>query len=259
MAAETIISLRKPGFPKVDKSENSTTTRIEYIGAKSTLEAEEPGVGVAWGDYAGQVKSTSVEPTEDSTISELFITLEATIDNETVDTGTLASVSYEIRWVKVDRPLLEHPQFADGQGGANALTGFDQYDIERWRDPENSQSAYKDFKYQVEGGGEDSAIELSTNAKLFAQGIKLGQETWEDRAPIAIKISEYVGGPPPETNAGLKEGTPAIPNIPTGYEWRKETADSTRAGGETRWTLTEEWHGAKFVLIDRDRVFWAAP
>ena len=255
MAAETIIIYKKPEFPKVENTENGTVTRIEYIGDSAILAAALPIVGASWGDYVGQVKSVSTEPTEKATVIEAFVTVEQSRDNTDVEPGQLVSISYEIRWVTVDRSMLEHPQFAIGGGGANALATSEIIEIEFWRAPENTKALKELYKYNASGYD----YELGTNAKYFARGIELGQETYEDKAPIAVKISEYVNGPPPETTAGLKEDPVGFPNLPAGFEWRKETADSTRAGGALKWNLTEEWVGAAKVLTDRLNVYWDAP
>ena len=257
MAVESIINLKKPEYPKKEYNETGVQTRIEYIGDTTTLEAALPSVGAVWGDYVGQVKTAGIEPTENVGVSVLMISLENTTDNTDVEPGELVSISYEIRWVTVERSMYEHPQFAIGEGGANALTSLDLVDIGGWKnqDPEKHAVLKSEYKY-IRDGYEET---LTGNAKLFARGIELGQETFEDKAPIAIKISEYVNGPPPETTAGLKEDPVGIPNIPSGFEWRKETADSTRAGGALKWNLTEEWVGAKKILHDRETIYWAAP
>ena len=257
MASELIIDHKKPGFPQTGKSENSTITTIEYIGLSSAIDSALPEVGDTWGDYPGRVKSVRFNPTENALYTDATVSMEATIDNETIETGTLRSISFEIRWVNVERSMFEHPQFSEG--GSSALSDSDIWDIEHWRLPENKKENRVAFEYLPEGGGDFSVVTLSTNAKLFAVGINLGQETWTDKAPVATKISEYVNGPPPETDAGNKQAPVGVPNVPSGYEWRKETADSTRAGGEFRWNLTEEWLGAKKVLVDKNEIYWGAP
>lgn len=266
MAAESIIQYKKPEFPKIENTETGVTTRIEYIGNgvvgvgdAATISAALPAVGDTWGDYLGQVKSVSKEPKENSDILEVLITVEQPKDNTDIEPGERVSVSYEIRWVTVERPMLEHPQFAIGEGGANELKSADIADIEKWRAPENTRELRKEYKYKNDIFEFDYEYTLTTNAKLFARGIELGQETWEDKAPIAIKISEYVKGPPPETSAGLKDDPDGFPNLPNGFEWRKETADSTRAGGALKWNLTEEWLGAKKILHDRNQIYWTLP
>jgi len=255
MAAESIINLKKPEYPKREYNEAGVITRIEYIGDTATIEAARPTNGASWGDYVGQVKTTTLEPTENVDISVMMVTMELTTDNTDVEPGELVSISYEIRWVTVERSMYEHPQFAIDQGGANALLASDIYALELWQRQENPKELKEIYKYKDEGYD----LELSANAKLFARGIELSQETFEDKAPIAIKISEYVNGPPPETTAGLKEEPDGVPNIPSGFEWRKETADSTRAGGALKWNLTEEWVGAKKILTDRETIYWDAP
>jgi len=255
MAAESIINYMRPEFPKKELTEQGVTTRIEYIGDSATILAALPNVGDAWGDYVGQVKTVTLEPTEEVDISIALVTVDQTTDNTDIEPGEKVSESYEIRWVTVERSMYEHPQFAIGQGGLSELNESDIYGIERWQAPENEKELADLYQYKEKGYIEN----LSANARLFARGIQLGLETYEDKAPIAIKISEYVNGPPPETTAGLKEEPDDVPNIPAGFEWRKETADSTRAGGQLKWTLTEEWQGAKKVLFDREKIYWEPP
>jgi hypothetical protein len=260
MAAESIISHKKPGFPKTGNSESGTTSTVEYIGLATSINSALPLVGEEWGDYPGFVKSVSFKPTENALITDATVVVETIGDEE--GNGTLAGISYEIRWVTVSRSMYEHPQFAPN--GQNALTDADISDIKMWQlpdDREGADIAHNEFAYIPPGKdkGYSDKEPLSPDARLFAKGINLGQETYEDKSPVAIKESSYVNGPPPETDAGLKQEPDGIPNIPSGYEWRKEAADSTRGGNETRWTLTEEWQGAKKVLSDRDEIFWEAP
>lgn len=259
MADESILTFKKPSFPQTVKGENSTTTTIEYIGPSAIIDAALPFVGQLWGNYPGSVKSVTDNPTERGGFTDATVTLELTIDSEDAEPGELISISYEIRWVNVERSMFEHPQFAIGEGGANELTTGDIKDIKSWELPENTKEDRELYQYSEEGSQGPLIIELSTNGRLFARGIELGQETWTDKAPVATKISGYVGGPPPETDAGTKQDPVGVLNIPIGYEWRKETADSTRAGGEIRWNLTEEWLGAKKVLVDKNQIYWAAP
>jgi len=259
MAAESILTFKKPSFPKTEKTENGTATTIEYIGPSGTIDAALPKVGDAWGGYEGSVTSVTTTPTELGGYTDATVMVEITIDNDNAQTGSLRSISYEIRWVNVERSMFEHPQFTIGGGGTNELTEGDIWDIKHWELPENKRENRELYEYVPEGGGDFSVVALTTNARLFARGLELGQETWTDKAPVATKISEYVGGPPPSTDAGEKQDPVGVPNTPSGYEWRKETADSTRAGGEVRWTLTEEWIGAKKVLVDKNTIYWDAP
>ena len=255
MAAEPLINYKKPEYPKTEYNETGVITRIEYIGATATLDAGKPAIGDAWGEYFGTAKTVTIEPTEDVDVSVLMVTMDSTTDNTDIEPGEKISESYEIRWVTVERNMLEHPAFAIDGEGPHKLSPQDIYDLEKWKAPENTRELREAYSYNERGYD----IVLNAPAKMFARGIELGQETFEDKAPIAIKISEYVNGPPPETNAGLKEEPDGVPNIPSGFEWRKETADSTRAGGALKWDLTEEWVGAKKVLHDRENIYWLAP
>lgn len=250
---DPLINFIRPEFPKIEFTESGIVTRIEYIGLTSEIVDDLPAPGATWGDYAGQVKSSSYEPTEDPDVTVAMVSVEQSIDNTETEPGELVAISYEIRWLTIERSMYEHPAF--NEGGEFVLSKGDIYDIEKWKAPENRKDLHDAYKYDENG----YETELSANAKMFCRGIELGLETFEDKAPTAIKISEYVNGPPPTTDAGLKEDPDNFPNLPDGFEWRKETADSTRSSGATKWNLTEEWLGAKKVLFDRLNVYWAPP
>ena len=254
MAAESIAAFRKPGFPRLSTTESAFRTLIEYIGATATLTAAEPDPGVAWGDFVGTVTTTELFPTENPAISELVVTVELEAESPEEE-GTLESETYEIEWVVVGRSMYEHPQFAIGFGGANALTSEDISHLANWQKEEDTE-----LKAAYSFASEFSPdIELSTNARLFARGIELGLIEMEDFAPVTRKTSTYVNGPPPQTEAGQKQDPPSFPRLPAGYEWRKSADRSVTAGKRTKWDRSEEWTGAKKVLYDRDEIFWEAP
>lgn len=254
MAAESIAAYRKPGFPVLDTSENSFRTLIQYIGPTATISAAEPDPGDAWGDFVGTVRSTSYNETESVGTAELTVVVEILAESDE-EPGTLESVTHEIDWAVVDRSMYEHPQFAIGKGGANALTSEDIADIQNWREEEDP-AVKQLYQYATPA---DGSVSLSTNARLFARGIELGQDTFEDYAPVAMKTSTYVNGPPETSEAGQKEIPTGFPNLPAGYEWRKSADRSTTSGRRTRWEKSEAWMGAKFVLHDKDQIFWEAP
>lgn len=258
MAAESIATYRKPGFPKIEKSERSTRTRIEYIGPAANLEPAAPDQGDTWGDFLGTVVLTDYQPTENTTQAELVVVCELVESSPENAVGTLESESYEVVWATVSRSLYEHPQFAIGGGGANALTRADITQIDLWQ---KSLPIYKDAYQWEDPENQSYGGVLSDNAKLFARGLELGQENWDDKAPVAMKTSLYVGGPPDtSTEAGQKTEEPAgFSTLPPGYEWRKDTDDVTNTGSKTRFERSETWLGAKKVLIDRDQVFWEPP
>jgi hypothetical protein len=251
--AESIDNLRKPGFPKESEDESTLRNTIEYIGDYGDLESAMPDISAVWGDFPGLVTSRELEPTENPNIGELVVIVSKEKNEEPPEFGELRSVSYEIDWVPVERSMYEHPQFAPGTGGASQLDVLDFVEIEKWQSPDNPAHLKDIYKYLRDDAYE---TELSDNAKLFAKGIMLGQETYTDYAPVARIISEYVGGPPPDSEAGAKTSAPDVPNLPDGYEWRKSADRSTRAGNETRWDRTEEWEGAIKVLSDKLEVFW---
>jgi hypothetical protein len=256
MAAESIATYRKPGFPKLGVTESAFRTNIEYIGPTATIFPTIPATGATWGDFSGTVLSTDYEATENVDWAELKIVMElkAEVPDESTF-GALEVATYEIDWDAVARPLYEHPRFAIGYGGASELTTRDIIDIEFWR-AEQDPGIRELYGYISEAEG---SVYLSTNAQYFARGIELGQETWEDYAPIARKTSTYVGGPPPESLAGLKDIPTGFANLPTDYEWRKSADRTLNAGSRTRFDRTEEWLGAKKILSDKADIFWDSP
>jgi hypothetical protein len=248
----------KPDFPKITQGDNGTTTELEYIGEASEIEGIAI-VGASASPYAGIIKTVVSEVVEVSGLVNLRVTCEELFEAEEDTPGELREISYEIEWVKIGRPMLEHPQFRLGGGGDNGLEVSDVVNIEKWRN-EKDEALKADFRFATDAPGyEETGQELSTNAKLFAVGILMGVEEWEDFAPVARKISRYVNGPPATTEAGEKDDPTGFPNLPEGYEWRKSADRSIRAGGQRKWDKTEEWEGAETVLVDKNQVYWSAP
>jgi hypothetical protein len=252
MAAESILTYKKPGFPKTSNSESGYTTTIEYVGPTATLAAAEPGARTAWGDYPGLVKSSTMEGEEGAAFSQLTVVVEYEYDSSAA-TGSAREVTTEIDWMPFLRPMLEHPEFRIGAAGTYALTSADYTAIEAWKAETNpaTKAAYAYYDPDT-----NTSIELSTNAQKYAKGIELGQETYEDFAPVARKTTTYVLGPPSSTTAGLKDTPTGITGLPTGYEWRKSADRAIKAGGQRRWERHEEWIGAKKVLTDKDDIYW---
>jgi len=252
MAAESIYAKRKYGFPIVKPTEKGTTTSIEYVGATSSLESAKPDIGDTWGDYAGIVTSCYLEELENTGKSTLFVEVEYEFQAGAGgdDVGTLETVIYEVEWVMFQRSMFEHPRFA-------GLSDTDIIAIEKWKNETNP--TYK-ANYQYEDTEQNPPyVDLSAPAKLFAKGILLGQESYEDYSPVVRKTSTYVNGIPPESTAGLKEDPPTIANLPAPYEWRKSADRAIQTAKRNKWDRTEEWIGAIKVLSDKEEVYWDQP
>jgi hypothetical protein len=249
MAAESIYAKRKYGFPLIKPSEKGTTTSIEYVDVTATLVSAKPDIGDTWGDYEGVVTSCYIEELENTGKSTLFVdvTYEFQAGGTGEDIGTLETVVYEIEWVMFQRSLFEHPRFEQ-------LTTRDIVDIQKWKDEINA--SYRSA-FQYEDKTQDPPyIELSALARLFARGVLLGQESYEDYSPVIRKTSTYVNGLPPLSEAGLKDDPPAIPNAPIGYEWRKSADRAIQTAKRNKWDKTEEWLGAVKVLSDKQEIYW---
>jgi len=253
MAAESILTYKKPGFPKKAVSEKSYRTTIEYVGAESTLVAAAPGINEAWGDYVGIVVSTDVSPIEGTSQAELTVVVEYNFDGSSAGSGTAREIVLEVEWVAFQRPMLEHPEFRKGGGGTYELDELDIADIEEWRNaPPSLKGVYKYYDTNTE-----SENTLGTNAEKFCNAIELGLETYEDFAPVIRKTTTYAGGMPGTSDAGAKDASsPSFTGKPTGYEWRKSADRSVRGSGQTRWDRIEEWIGAIKVLVDKSDIYF---
>ena len=256
MAAESILTYRKHGFPKTQNSEKSYQTIIEYVGPLATLASAEPAANSVWGDYDGYVTGSSLTPIEGTDKAELSITCEYSYDGSSGGAGTLKEISYEVEWEVFQRSMYEHPEFAIGQGGTYELASYDISDIENWKN-EPDPALKSVYKYLVTSSSYES--ELTASAQMFARGIELGQETFEDYYPVIRKTSSYVSGLPGTSSAGAKETPPTFAGQPSGYEWRKSADRAIKAGGQTRWERVEEWVGAIKVLTDKSAIYWSAP
>jgi len=265
MANEPIIQYRRVGYPKETLDEGSYRNVIEYIGPTDELSGIVE-TGMKWGDYGGLVTSASGEPIEGTDYAILTVVVERKFDSADYGDGGQGQkqeTNYEIDWADVQTPMLEHPAFRNGGGGAHELSKPDLLELKAWEDePDVDQKALYKFRPAGmgfnQGGGAVYYRELSDNAKLFAKGILMGIEYYIDKAPVARKTETYAGGPPPEGTAGQKDEPSGFDGLPSGYEWIREADRGLRRGGQTRWERTIEWKGTKKVLVDRDEIFWTA-
>lgn len=253
MAAESILTYKKPGFPKTTNSEKSYQTTIEYVGPLSTLAAAEPAANTVWGDYDGLVSGSNLSPIDGTDQAELTVTTEYNYDGASGDAGTSREVAYEVEWVMFQRSMLEHPEFRPGGGGAYMLTDRDVIDIEYWK---NDDDPGRRELFLYRNPSNDVTETLSDNATNFCKGLNMGIENYEDYSPIVRRTTTYVAGLPGDSDAGEKDEPPNFSGIPTGYEWRKSADRAVRAGGQTRWEKVEEWTGAKKVLVDNKHIYF---
>lgn len=254
MAAESILTYKKLGFPKTDNSERSYRTVIEYVGPNSTLAAAEPATNATWGDYDGKVTSTTLSPIEGTAQAELTVVCEYFYEagGEGTGAGTASEIAYEVEWVMFQRPMLEHPQFSPG--GSSALSVTDIAAIEKWK---NEDDVTKRAAYEYKEKSTDTTYQtLSDAATYYAKGLQLGQESYEDYAPVVRKTTTYLNGLPPTSDVGQKNNPPSFTGGPQGYQWRKSADRAIRAQGQTKWERVEEWTGAKKILSDKNSLYW---
>lgn len=255
MAGEPIYNQRRPGFPQESTNATSFLTTIEYVGLESDLRAASPLQNEPWGTYYGIVSDMNLELIPGTDHAILTVRMEAKFSNQGI--GELQDVNEEIEWVSVQRSLYEHPEFSINGSGSHKLTSEDIAAIKKWQEMPDV-ALKKEYKYYKGASDKDGEETLSTNAKMFARGIELGVEYYVDKAPVARRSETYANGPGPVTKCGQKD-SPDVSNIPSGYEWVRETDSSVKAGGDSKWSRSIEWIGADEVLVDVDDIFWSAP
>jgi len=264
MGHESIQKYMRPGFPKESKDDSSFRMDIEYVGPFDDLKYSKSGVdtGIVWGDFPGLVRSVLLDPIEGTNRAILSVSIERRFDSSdypTANAGEETRENFEVDWAVVQRSLYEHPEFRVGGSGAYKLTAEDVSAIEQWKEMPKPEIK-KDFKYTTDDlsdwDGSSNLKDLSDNAKKFAEGVNQGIEYWNDYAPVARRVIEYAGGPPPKANAGQKETPKGFPGLPTGYEWIRNADRGLMQGGQATWQRTIEWLGAKKVLVDVDQIFW---
>jgi hypothetical protein len=264
MPNESIYQKRLPGYPKESVSGDSYLTEIMYVGIASDLRAASPNINSVWGEYPGIVTAASIEPLELTDYGVLTVNVERKFQagdgggGGGGGGGVARETTAEIRWVDVQRSLFEHPKFRIGGGGTYELTSEDVAAIKKWQEMDNVDYKKEYFYYKTDAeSGETEA--LSTNAKMFARGIEQGIEHYVEKAPVAIFSTDYAGGPGPTASAGRKDTPSGVPNLPSGYEWIRDTDDSVKVGGQAAWRRSIQWIGAKKVLVDSQDIFWTAP
>lgn len=244
MAAESILTYLKPDHPKKGVAGGDYSTRLEYVGPHATLLAAAPAIGEAWGDYEGFTDTVNIEPISGTTPLQgaLTVTMKRTFEagSSGGTSGTASEITYEVEWVAVQRPLAEHPVFQTTGSRPLDSTAFEG--IAKWEDDKTPANR----------------AALSSTAEFYAKGIDLGIRTYDDFAPVLIKTTSYINGPPPTSTAGSKELPPAgFPNLPTGYEWIKSADRSLKSGKRNKWERSEQWTGAIKVLVDKNQLYYA--
>ncbi|MDD2706717.1 MAG: hypothetical protein PHV34_01805 [Verrucomicrobiae bacterium] len=170
-------------------------------------------------DFGGQAKMTVVAVDESPSGSVSIVNQQPT---------------YEIEWVAVDKKLLHHPMWQSETG--YPLTEADRDAIAEW---ESQTSATKRA---------EAYAKLGENAKVYADKIDLGIESYTVYSPVARKTS--CSWEAPTTGYCGKMQTPQAPSFPTGYVWVKTADRSTRTGRNGKWERVEEWTGAEWVDSD---------
>jgi hypothetical protein len=254
MADESIISSKRPGFPKITATDQGRETIIEYVGDASTLATSAPVIGATWGEYAGTVDSVDLDPIEGTPKAILSVRMSSKFGSADYgsSTGTEQHTIHEIDWADVQQPISNHPKFRTG--GTFALTPQDLIEVRKWEDEEDT-ALRAAFKFADADGTE---VTLSTNGQKLANGILLGVEYYVEKAPVLRKSTFYINGPPPQSGGGEKESPGSFPQISglSGYEWLRSADRSIQTGNDREWRRDQEWMGARKILVDATDIYW---
>ena len=256
MAAESIISFKRPGFPKENASAAGRATFIEYIGPESTLRAASPATGATWGDYSGLVQDVDVDPIEgtDHAVLAIRILREWGSAEYGSSTGDEQQTVHEIDWVDVQTDIFQHKVFR--ASGTYALNNDDLIELRRWQDMTDI-TLKAAWQFYTDDTGEATGT-LSANAQVLAKGLLLGIEYYNEKAPVLRKSTFYLNGPPPQSGGGVKEDPGSFPQISglSGYEWLRSADRSLQTGTEKEWRRDQEWTGARKILVDAENIYW---
>lgn len=257
MSAASLASRMRPGFPKESVTDAAYRTEIEYVGLAADLRSESPTTYSTWGTYYGIVVDSRLEPLEGTDWGILTVVVELKFEPGEATFGEKQESTAEIDWTITERPLREHPEFNVNGTGAHKLTEEDVIALERW-EKTNRADYKKEYMYYIDET-ESETRTLSANAKLIAYAMMMGIESYEDALPVARLTESYAGGPSPDSQAGLKETPSGIPNLPEGYEWKRNADRCVKKGGSGRWERSIEWIGVDKVLVDAQNIYWTVP
>jgi len=264
MPEDTLIDYLREGYPKQSDTAEGYQTILEYIGPQSTIF----GViekGKAWGDYQGVVKDLQGEPITgtDPLLATLSIRMLRGLGDsaESSRTGIEQETIYEIDWVDITKPFIDHPAFAKGAGRYEIgkeerlyCLQWDEMDVPEFK----VQYKYYPGRYSEWDGKTESKLDVLTGegAIQYAIGRLLGIEYYVEKVPVLRKSTTYVDGVPPQNGAGSKENPSAFPEIPAGYEFIRSADRSTSTGKHNEWRRDQEWLGAKKVLVDSFALYY---
>lgn len=263
MPDDTLIDYLREGYPKQSDTAEGYQTILEYIGPQDTI-YNVITKGQAWGNYQGVVEDLHGEPITgtDPLLAILTVRMIRRFGNstESAQTGIEQETTYEIDWVDVTRPLIDHPAFAKG-GGRYELSAedrlfclnFDEMDVPEYK----KQYMFYPGRYSDWNGTEGELNTLSGEGAIqYAIGRLLGIEYFIEKAPVLRKSTTYVEGVPPQNGAGTKETPADFPDIPVGFEFIKSADRSTGTGKHNEWRRDQEWIGAKRVLVDATTLYY---
>ena len=239
----------------VKLADASATATLVYRGDLAAVKATAAGftVGNASNavpsalDISGDpFKVTGIEITGGpGGTGRLTVGLSAAAGGSVTVLPTEKAVDWQLEWTLVERPLEQHPDFADLFTSAATLGA-----IEKWK---NIQDKYIDYKAQFKVPDDlenpTSWTALDGNALKFCQKLAKGITAYQVQVPVVRKTETTVNGPGlnASSKCGQCEDPPKFSDLAT--DWLK-TADSWFKTGQSKWEHRQEWSG--FDSLDPD-------
>lgn len=261
MGYAAIASYLRPEFPVYKETPQSVGYVYSYRGPTATISANKPAILDVWADGRA-VRSIELVPSIDNSgYSDLIIDTTYSFETVAVESSSLQSERYQIRWMPHELPLMLHPAFRPGgasdlhvSAGTPARKGLT--DVFGWEEEiDVLLKGNRQYKPIINGAvsGTTYDVVANTGAMAYIKLRQLGHTSFTDFAPVWSKVSVYTGTVAPGVGAcGQYTATPSGSGYPSGYDWIKSGDNAERIGNQTKWQRTEEWTGFPKVYFDTD-------
>lgn len=239
----------------VDLADADATATLVYSGALAQLKAKASDFTVGETTSAvpaelnisgGHFRVARVKLTGGpGGTGRLTVALASSANGAVTVIPTEKAVDWQVEWTLVERPLEQHPTFAELFTSPGSLSA-----IEKWKNLPDKYIAQKS-QFRVPDNIDDPSVwtPLSGNTKLFCEKLAKGISAYQVQVPVVRKTETTVSGPGlnASSKCGRRENPPKFDTLAD--DWLK-TADSWSKTGSSRWEHLQEWTG--FDSLDPD-------
>jgi hypothetical protein len=246
-----------------------------YEGPFDAIVSNQPVRGNAFVDFPSGVQIVDVDiQRKPGGIGRITVKAESQVND-----SNPAAPTYEVEWVEADKPVEQHPIFADGvnfgtEAGAYSLTLGDRAAVQTWQD-ENDFSLKSQWMFKIPVNSDVTpptgysptvgptfpaspitinnvdynVFVLGANAIVLAKKKFRGQHSYHLWAPVVRQTLETFSLPAVDP-CGLIETPPDAAGAPTGYVWQRSAQRATKTGRWGKWQQQQEWQGADWIDTD---------